>query len=94
MTRDEERRRAWGDAVYETWRRGGNPDAVSQERIDRNFYNGIAGDWDAAAEQEVQHVLGAAGRRQRERERAEHERYLECERYLESLQGEASDDGA
>ena len=59
---DEQRRKAFGDAVYETWRRGGNPDSVSQEQIDHHFYNGPGFSWDEAAQSEVRRVVGAEAR--------------------------------
>jgi hypothetical protein len=40
-TREEqqrEREKAWGDAVYDTWASGGNPDAVSRDQVDDVYY--------------------------------------------------------
>jgi len=83
MNRDK----AFGDAVYETRRRGGNPDAVSMERIDHNYYDGTAETWEDAAHQEASRVVDMRERRQ-ERELAEYERHLEYERYLAERQQE------
>ena len=38
--RREERRRYENDIAYEVWRSGGNPDRISDERIDDCFYSG------------------------------------------------------
>ena len=40
--REQERERdeAFGDAVYEAWRRGYNPDQVERERIEDDWYAG------------------------------------------------------
>jgi len=35
-----ERQEAFGDAVYETYRRGGNPDMVDPDRVDDLYYKG------------------------------------------------------
>ncbi len=45
MNRDREAERrerldAYGDAVYDAWRRGLNPDRVDPERIDDDWYAG------------------------------------------------------
>lgn len=84
MSRD----RAFGDAVYETWRRGGNSDLVSMEGIDHYYYGGSAETWEDAACQEASRILGMAEQRRLEREQAEYGRHLEYERYLEEHQQE------
>jgi len=35
-----EREKAWGDAVYETWRAGGNSDLVERDEVDRLWFAG------------------------------------------------------
>ena len=46
--RREEERQYHNDVWYEVWRSGGNPDAISPERVQDAFYNG-AYSQDAAA---------------------------------------------
>ncbi len=88
MHRDREREQAWGDAVYEAWRRGGNPDAVSMDRIEDNYYN-RAMPWHDAAQAEASRVVNASlqRRREREEERAREERE-QYEHYQEWIAAE------
>jgi hypothetical protein len=51
--------KAFGDAVYDAWRNGGNPDHVDADRIDEDLYYH---DRDDAVEREVQRVIREAKR--------------------------------
>lgn len=42
-----------GDVVYETWRRGGNPDRVDRDRVEECYRAGL--DSDTAAAREIRH---------------------------------------
>lgn len=37
--RDREREQAYGDAAYEAWREGKNPDRVSRDSVDDFYYD-------------------------------------------------------
>ena len=87
MNERSDRDKAFGDAVYETWRRGGNSDLVSRENIDHYYYNG-AETWEGAAHQEAARIMRTAEQRRQEREQAEYERHLEYERYCAEHQEE------
>lgn len=59
MNRDREaehreREDAYGDAVYDAWRRGLNPDHVDRERIDDDWYAGYSRE--DCAEREVKRI--------------------------------------
>ena len=55
---------AFGEACYEAWRRGINPDRVSRDAIAAAYYGGCAGDsWEDAA----RNVVDQLARRDRER---------------------------
>jgi len=49
----EERRAYEADVAYEVWRRGGDVDSVSHERVSECYFRGD--DWDAAATVELRH---------------------------------------
>lgn len=55
---------AFGDAVYDTWMQGGNPDLVSRGRLQDHMDQGAV-DWDQAVEMEVSRVLRTPTRRER-----------------------------
>ncbi len=44
-------RKYCGDVIYEVWRSGGNPDAVSADDMDDHYYDGL--DAEAAAREEL-----------------------------------------
>jgi hypothetical protein len=50
----------WGDAVYEVWRRGGNPDAVSRDSMAHDRARGY--DEAECVRHEVDRVLGVPER--------------------------------
>jgi len=41
-SRYDKREKVHGDAVYEAWRSGANPDAVDYDLIDDDFYSGFS----------------------------------------------------
>jgi len=47
---------ARGDAIYETWRRGGNPDLVDYDRVDEDVRLGY--DRFDAASREASRIVG------------------------------------
>jgi len=55
MSRYDEREKMHGDAVYETWRSGANPDAVDYELMDDDFYSGFSPE--ECIENEVRRLL-------------------------------------
>ncbi len=51
--REEERRRYEGDVTYDVWRSGGNPHAISRDRVSDYWYDGLSAD--EAARRELEH---------------------------------------
>lgn len=69
MSRDREAERrerqdAYGDAVYDAWRRGLNPDRVDPERIDDDWYAGHSRE--DCAEREVDRIANRERRAEKE----------------------------
>lgn len=62
----EEIRKAYGDAVYDAWRRGLNSDAVDYERVRDNYYGTYSRS--LAAKMEVDRLALERERRRRENE--------------------------
>ena len=74
---------AYGDAVYEAWRRGMNPDRVDRDRVDYREAMGM--DAHAAAAAEVRYL-----QRQDEARRAEYE--AELDRQWEAEREQAAEE--
>jgi hypothetical protein len=76
----------WGDVVYDTWRSGGNPDAVDWDRCHDRYYEGRSVESCVAAELRIQR---RAQERARE-ERAQAEEYYRqmAEEYKQRQCGE------
>lgn len=51
-----DRNSAYGDAIYDTWMMGGNPDLVDRDRLQDHMEHG-AMDWDEAVEMEVSRCM-------------------------------------
>ena len=83
--RNEALEQAYGDAIYETWRRGCNPDCVSYDNIASNYY-GRGMSSEDASHAEVARIRRNREQRRQEKEREEYEQYLEYERRREEMQ--------
>jgi hypothetical protein len=70
--RREEERQYHGDVFYEVWRAGGNPDAVSYDRVQQRYYDGQDSQSAASAELRAQ--------RPKPQEPSEEEYYEETQR--------------
>lgn len=56
----------FGDVVYEVWRSGGNPDAVSRDRVEADESSGAWAEETAASELRLQWARAAVERDMRE----------------------------
>ena len=87
--RREEERQYHGDVFYEVWRSGGNPDAVSYDRVQQRYYDGQDSQSAASAELRAQ--------RPKPQEPSEEEYYEEMQRQQamdEQPPAEQANDGA
>ena len=78
----------WGDAVFECWRSGGDPDRLDRDRMDEAQSSGIDGyEWGLQEADSQRHQRDE----RRAAEEAEEQQEYERQMYEQSQQRESSD---
>lgn len=78
MARDRDCDGAFGDAVYEAWRRGLDPDQVDRDRVCDDVHSGMPA-WEAADNEVLRLTRAAEARREAQRQAAYEQEQAEAE---------------